>query len=66
MIGYRLEDRPDLVREESGTSKCIRRLMVKVVVRVEAAARYRRHAKSTYMASYVFKVKYKYLRLYHA
>ena len=56
LIGYRLEDRPDRIREESGTSKCIRNLVVVVVVRAAAAARYRRHAKSTYMDSYIYKV----------
>ena len=56
LIGYRLEDRPYRIREESGTSKCIRNLVVVVVVRAAAAARYmyRRHAKSTYMDSYIF------------
>ena len=58
LIGYRLEDRPDRIREESGTSKCIRLLVVLVVKRAAAIARYLRHAKSTYMDSYVYKVKY--------
>ena len=31
-------------------------LVVVVVVRAAAAARYLRHAKSTYMASYIFKI----------
>ena len=39
LIGYRLEDRPDRNREGSGASKCIRRLVVVVVVRAAVAAR---------------------------
>ena len=56
MLDYRLEDRSESVLGKSKTSKCIRVLVVVVVVRAAAAARYLRHAKSTYMASYIFKV----------
>ena len=58
MVGWleRVRGSAGSVRGGSGTSKCIRRLVVDVVVRAAAAARYLRHAKSTYMASYIFKV----------
>ena len=49
MLEYRLEDRSESVLGKSKTSKCIRVLVVVVVVRAAAAARYLRHAKSTYM-----------------